>query len=90
MILGLNLSIQGWFPEQYSEVKSWDGVTPIQHKHWTFTLLRTSDLVEVSAKYTWRRDHAGLTVALSLLSWSLELEIYDHRHWDHNTGQWQV
>lgn len=45
---------------------------------------------DISFNWTTKRDHAGPSLIISVrnLFW-LNLSIYDHRHWDHNTNQWQ-
>ena len=42
---------------------------------------------EVSVR--WKTDHAGISVWLGLLGFSVEAHFYDTRHWDFNNNCWE-
>jgi hypothetical protein len=60
------------------------------HKAWEAELLQTRTLVGFEFNYTRRQSHAGLTVELALLGYSASIMIYDTRHWNPETGAWEV
>jgi len=60
------------------------------HKAWELELLQTRSLIGFEFSYTRRQSHAGLTLELALLGRSLSFMIYDTRHWNHETGAWEV
>jgi hypothetical protein len=49
----------------------------------------TRTLIGFEFSYTRRQSHAGLTVELALLGYSLSFMIYDTRHWNQETGAWE-
>jgi hypothetical protein len=59
-----------------------------QHTAWEAELLQTNQLIGFEFSYTRRQSHAGLTVGLALLGYSLSFMIYDTRHWDYETNTW--
>ena len=60
------------------------------HKAWEAEVLQTRQLIGFEFSYTRRQDHAGLTVALALFGRSISFQIYDTRHWNTETGAWEV
>lgn len=45
-------------------------------------------LIDITAEWTRRRDHAGLEIVFGLLGYGIHFRIYDNRHWDYARGQW--
>jgi hypothetical protein len=41
------------------------------------------------ARWTRCTDHAGISIDLTILGRSLEIELYDNRHWDSERNRWQ-
>ena len=60
------------------------------HKAWEVELLQTRTLIGLEISYTRRQSHAGLTVELAVLGRSFCFMIYDTRHWNPETGAWEV
>ena len=60
------------------------------HKAWEVELLQTRTLIGFEISYTRRQSHAGLTVELAVLGRSFCFMIYDTRHWNPETGAWEV
>ena len=60
------------------------------HMAWEVELLQTRTLIGFEFSYTRRQSHAGLTVELAVLGRSLCFMIYDTRHWNPETGAWEV
>ena len=60
------------------------------HMAWEAELCVTKTLIGFEINYTRRQDHAGLTVALALFGRSMLFQIYDTRHWNSETGAWEV
>ena len=60
------------------------------HKSWEVELLQTRTLIGFEISYTRRQSHAGLTVELAVLGRSFCFMIYDTRHWNPETGAWEV
>ena len=60
------------------------------HTAWEVELLQTRTLIGFEFSYTRRQSHAGLTVELALFGYSASFMIYDTRHWNPETGAWEV
>ena len=60
------------------------------HKAWEVELLQTRQVIGFEISYTRRQSHAGLTVELAVLGRSFCFMIYDTRHWNTETGAWEV
>ena len=60
------------------------------HKAWEAELLQTRTLIGFEISYTRCQSHAGLTLELALLGYSISFQIYDTRHWNHDTNSWEV
>jgi hypothetical protein len=57
-------------------------------KAWEFNVYRSNELLGIEFEYTIRTDHAGISLTLSLLNFTLEFKTYDIRHWDHKDRKW--
>jgi len=53
-----------------------------KNKSWELELLKGQQLIGFTFGYTMRRDHAGLSIELALLGYSIAFQTYDNRHWD--------
>ena len=60
------------------------------HMAWEAEILQTRQLIGFEINYTRREDHAGLTLELALFGRSISFQIYDTRHWNPETGTWEV
>jgi hypothetical protein len=58
----------------------------IDHKYWEVEVMRDGYFVQFDFTYTTRRDHAGATLALGILGYSINFTLYDNRHWDNLTN----
>lgn len=61
-----------------------------KHTGWELELLKGKQLVGFEFGYTMRQSHAGLTIELALLGYSISFQIYDTRHWDYTANTWEV
>ena len=46
-------------------------------------------LVNLAVSYTIRMSHAGFRLEAGLFGYTLELQIYDSRHWDYEKDDWE-
>ncbi len=60
------------------------------HKAWEIELLQTRQVIGFEFRYTRRQSHAGLTVELAAFGRNISFQIYDTRHWNQETGAWEV
>ena len=61
-----------------------------EHKYYCFEVIHYGrDLLEATVELSWRgQDHAGPDFTFGLLTYSIHFQIYDNRHWNHDTGNW--
>ena len=55
-----------------------------------FNGYRTNHIITVDLHLKPRGDHAGVRIMLGLLGYDVELHFYDCRHWNYETGAWEV
>jgi hypothetical protein len=49
------------------------------------------NIFKLSLDTSWRGDdHAGPSLEIELGKYYINLEIYDHRHWDYEKGTWEA
>ena len=58
-------------------------------KAWELNAYRTNTIFLVSSSLTVKGDHAGFKLHVGVLSFELELRIYDIRHWDWKNDRWE-
>jgi hypothetical protein len=59
-----------------------------KYKAWELGLYRTNSIVELYFHYRIRCDHAGVKFMFSLFGYTIELNLYDTRHWDYDNKTW--
>ena len=83
----INISNPAWW-DRFENIKVWMGKTPIKHKYWEVQVIKNNNLLRLELQVTTQQDHAGCNLELGLFGYELHFTVYDHRHWDHNTGDW--
>jgi hypothetical protein len=61
-----------------------------KNKSWELELLKGRQIIGFEFSYTMRQSHAGLSIELALLGYSISFQIYDTRHWDYTANTWEV
>ena len=62
---------------------------PVLHKALDVSLGRSrNSAINLLWRLTSRCDHAGLSIYLDWMSFEVELQVYDVRHWDEENGRW--
>jgi len=60
------------------------------HKYWEIEVLEVGGtLLEVEFNISSHRDHGGVDASFGLAGYVLTLRLYDSRHWDDKTNDWQ-
>jgi hypothetical protein len=70
-------------------VWSWDKKLT-KNKAVEIEVYRSNTVIEFEARLRHREDHAGLTIGLGLLSYTLRAQFYDTRHWNYEKKAWEV
>lgn len=50
--------------------------------------VRDNTLIEVSLSITTSQDHAGTRLTFALFGYTITTSVYDHRHWNYETNEW--
>ena len=50
----------------------------------------TDDIIGFAFRFGFRRDHEGIMLELSLLRQSINIQIYDNRHWNHEKNCYET
>ena len=90
-MINLQLGLSNpWAKENFKNL--WHtGGSVTSHKHWELKFIRHAyTLFEVHVGLTARQDHAGLSSTLGLLGYSINLHVYDDRHWDDENNCWKT
>lgn len=89
-MINLRLSITNPWTARFENINCWMGSTPLKHKFWEVQIMKTDDIVSFDLRVTTRQDHAGAELWLGLLGYSINLHVYDNRHWNHDEARWMV
>ena len=85
----INLSLMNPWSDCFKPVRSWDKKIT-KNKAVEIEIYRSNTVIEFEARLRHREDHAGLTVGLGLLSYTLRAQFYDTRHWNYEKKAWEV
>jgi hypothetical protein len=89
-MINFKFTIENVFADRFENIKCWTGKTFIEHKYWELQIMKDSDLISVDIRLTRKQDHAGFDLWMGLIGYAVNFKIYDHRHWDYETGSWAV
>lgn len=62
--------------------------TPHPSKYIELELFKDNTIASFSFRLVTRQDHAGITIELGLLGYSLLFQLYDIRHWNSEAGRY--
>ncbi len=85
----INLSLINPWSDRFEPVWSWDKKLT-KNKAVEIEVYRSNTVIEFEARLRHREDHAGLTIGLGLLSYTLRAQFYDTRHWNYEKKAWEV
>lgn len=85
----LNLTLRNPWSDRFENVYATGGHLA-GHKAWEFQIYRSDTVAELECRITTREDHAGLKLGIGLLSWTVDFNVYDTRHWNYDTQSWEV
>jgi hypothetical protein len=69
----------------------WDREIAVsKNKTLLLQFMRSGSIIGFAFRWNIRQDHAGAMLNLELLGFELLVELSDNRHWDDNTGTWEV
>ena len=87
-MFSLNLSLTNPFSERWNIIFS--RVKRLGNKAIEINFYRTNSIVRFLFEITTHCDHAGSKLELGLLSFELDIQFYDTRHWDYEHKNWHI
>ncbi len=89
-MINLRFSLENPWWDRFANIWWHSGKTPFENKFWEVQVMKSDDIVAFDLRITTRTDHAGAELWLGLLGYAVNFHFYDHRHWNSDTGKWQV
>lgn len=82
--------VKPWHKNDFKYIWMKDGNIS-KNKAWSIEICKDSfDLFLFDLDFSWRGcDHAGPSLLLGLLSYFIHVKMYDKRHWNYDTNDWQ-
>lgn len=89
IVLKFNLQ-NPWFKDwrDFKNIYNSTGSLPVKNKYWEFEVIRSGSIVEFDFTVRTRCDHAGVQLNIGLFNYSVNLSIYDSRHWDYKDSRY--
>jgi hypothetical protein len=88
-MISLQFSLTNPWSSRFNNLKHWSGYTPFRNKFWELELLQDASILTCELFITSRRDHAGVSIELGLLGYSVHFTFYDNRHWNYRSSMWE-
>jgi len=85
----LNFSLMNPWSDCFEPVWSW-GKAVSKYKAVEVEVYRSNTVAEFETRLRFREDHAGLTVGLGFISYTLRAQFYDTRHWNYEKKVWET
>ncbi len=89
-MINLRFSVENPWWDRFENIYAAHGATLFKHKFWEVQVMKSDDIIAVDLRITTRQDHAGIDLWLGLLGYAINLQIYDHRHWNHEEKRWEI
>jgi hypothetical protein len=88
-LIYINLSLINPWSDLFKPAWSWDKKLT-KNKAVEIEVYRSNTVAEFEARLRYREDHAGLTIGLGVLSYTLRAQFYDTRHWNYEKKAWEI
>lgn len=87
-MFNINLNLTNPFTNRWGIIKSRTKFIT-DYRALELTAYRTPDIISIELNITMRRDHSGFRFYLGLIGYSIEVYLYDTRHWDSDNNCWE-
>jgi hypothetical protein len=89
-MLLLNIQISNPFSKRQFETLWCESSVVSQNKVVELQVTRYRYLFGIELEFSARCDHAGARFAIALFGYEFDVHLYDTRHWNEETSQWEV
>ena len=89
-MISLNFNIRNPWSDRFENLwcRAWD--TPFKNKHIELEISRDFTIISFRFNWTVRQSHAGLELEAGLFGYCVQFNLYDSRHWDYSTNNWEI
>lgn len=89
-MISLNFNISNPWSDRWKILWSKNGLIT-KHKAWEFNGYQTHHIIEIDFEVALKGHHACFPrITLGLFGYTVELQIYDCRHWDYKENTWST
>lgn len=85
-----NINLRNPWSNTFKNLWSRDYTTPFKNKFIELELYQSSSILSLMINCTNNQSHAGLDIEIGLLGYAVRFNLYDNRHWDYDTGKYEV
>jgi hypothetical protein len=89
-MISLNFDLRNPWSNTFKNLWCRSYETPFKNKFIELGLTKDFTLVSFRFNWTVRQSHAGLDLELGVFGYNVNFQFYDNRHWDVETGSWEV
>lgn len=89
-MINFSFNIRNPWSDRFASIWAWHGSTFIKNKFWELQFYKSSDIFDMFVRLTHRQSHAGIHLGLGFFGYNAEFQIYDARHWNKNTNDWNI
>jgi len=87
------LWIESWNLIEFKDIwsKDFGRVWGTKNKYLEMQLMHDGALLGLELDLHWKgMSHAGPSLSVAFLTFQFDINIYDHRHWDHDKDTWEI
>ena len=89
-MISFNFTVSNPFSKQKWKTKFCRSVMLSKYKELDIQVTEDKTVIGISFYWNIKQDHAGVGLELSLVGNTMMLSISDTRHWDEDTGEFQI
>ncbi len=79
-MINIRVTIRNPWSDRFERFRTWWGATFWPHWFWEVDVFRSNDIFDFYLRVTPREDHQGIYLGLALMTWNLDISVYDGRH----------
>jgi hypothetical protein len=88
-MISFNFNLRNPWSDRWNTIWYKGGLL-LEHKAWEFNGYRTHHIIDIDGSLSFTGDHAGFHLMIGLFGYSVELHIYDTRHWNYEKKAWET
>lgn len=89
-MISFSFNLSNPFSSRWDNIYNRSAAFDRLHKTVEFEVYRDNTIVSISFRWSLMRDHAGMSLELGLLGYTVSAQYYDTRHWNEDEGRYYV